>query len=289
MPAWSANQAKLTWQTARNGWFEIWIRLPDGSERPAVTADFPAGTTRYYWNPSLSPDGDRLIYNSTDQAQDRRLWISSLSGGSPVRLTNAQSGSEWGGTWSPDGSRFAYMQTEAGRQSLMIVKTSGGAPPTLLREKVHPNLPDWSRDGDWITYRDEKGWNLISSDGKTSKFLGKIETPYLAFARDGKLLYGILTGETKADQDRATLFSLDPGTLKQKVIKELGKDLQPQWASQSWNDLRFSVAPDGKSLAYSTSKDRQDIWMLQGYRQPGLFNQISDALKQLRLRDPAVR
>ena len=126
----------------------------------------------------------------------------------------------------------------------MIVKTSGGAKPILLRDKVENNLPDWSWNGDWITYRDDKGWNLISPDGKTSKFVGKIETAYLAFSKDGKLLYGIETG---TDQNRATLFSLDLATLKQKVIKELGRDLEP---AQYAGNPRFSVAPDGNPMGW---------------------------------------
>ena len=130
---------------------------------------------------------------------------------------------------------------------------------------------------DWIAFRDERGWNLISPDGKTVKLLGKIVTPYLAFSRNGKLLYGIQTGETEADQDRATLFSLDPVTLKQKVIKELGKDLRPE--SPFNPGLRFSMAPDGKSFVYPTPNYKLDLWMLRGYRQPAWWSQISDALR----------
>ena len=159
----------------------------------------------------------------------------------------------------------------------MTVRASGGAKPTLLKEKVEDYLPDWSRDGDWITYRDDKGWNLISPDGNNTKFRGKIETACLAFSRDGKLLYGIETGETDADQNRATLFSLDPATLKQKITKELGDDLRPLvWPGRT----RFSLAPDGKSLAYTTRKSRNDLWMLQGYRQPGWFDRFSGVFKR---------
>jgi len=68
----------------------------------------------------------------------------------------------------------------------MTVKTSGDATPSVLKKDIDElYLPDWSPAGDWITYRDDRGWNLISPDGKTAKFLGKIETRYLAFSRDG--------------------------------------------------------------------------------------------------------
>ena len=83
-------------------------------------------------------------------------------------------------------------KSHAGKTSLMMVKTSGNAAPVVLREGVNKgSLPDWSPAGDWITFNDDKGWNLISPDGKTSKSLGKIGTRYLAFSKSGKLLYGM--------------------------------------------------------------------------------------------------
>jgi len=278
MAAWSANRAKLAWVTNRNGRWEIWVRLLDGSDRPVVTAaDFPPGTSRLLLNPSLSPDGDRLVYARIDRAGIARLWISSLSGGAPVRLTNTDTdtSAESCGSWSPDGSRFAYLQTQPGKHWLMMVKTSGNAAPVMLKE-VARYIPDWSPQGDWITYQDDKGWSLISPDAKSSKFLARIETRSLAFSKDGKLLYGIETGDTAADKDRATLFSLDPATLKQRVIRELGKDLRPSAFFEP--GIRFSLAPDGKSLVYSTANGWADLWMLTGYRQPGWWGQISDAL-----------
>jgi eukaryotic-like serine/threonine-protein kinase len=279
MAAWSANQSKLAWVTNRNGPYEIWVRLPDGSDRPAITtADFPAGTNRWFMNPSISPDGDRLVYVRIDRAGVGRLWISSLSGGAPVRLTNGEPSSEGGGSWSPDGSRLVYVQLQAGKASLMVVKTSGGATPVTLQEDAETDLPDWSPVGDEITFEDKKGWHLISPDGKTTRFLGKIATSHLTFSKDGKVLYGIQTGETEADKDRATLFSLDPKTLKQKVIKELGKDDMP--GENFGPSIRFSVAPDGKSFVYTTAKYRNDLWMLQGYQQPGWLDRIGDFLKR---------
>jgi Tol biopolymer transport system component len=268
MASWAANQPKLAWVTNRSGPYEIWLRQPDGSDRPVVTAaDFSSETNRGFMNPALSPDGNRIIYTRIDNAGVTRLWISSLAGGSPVRLTSFERDSEYGGVWSPDGTRFAYLQILAGRQSLMTVKTSGNATPTLLKDLGEGYyLPDWSPAGNWITYRDDKGWNLISPDGKTAKFLGKIDSHYLAFSKDGRLLYGIQTG-TGADEDHPMLFSLDPATGKQKTIRDLGREFRP---SSTWvPGIRFSLSPDGKSFVYGTVKERIDIWMLQGYRLPG--------------------
>jgi Tol biopolymer transport system component/tRNA A-37 threonylcarbamoyl transferase component Bud32 len=278
MAAWSAKSDKLAWVTDRSGPYEIWVRGADRSERPRVTsAEFPDGKNKWFLNPAVSPDGERLIFTRISSDGTDRLWMISLAGGMPVRLTNAEPNAEDGSTWSPDGSRFVYRQWVAGKGSLMLVRTSGNATPIELRKDVRNNLPDWSPAGDWITFRDEKGWNLISPDGKTTKFLGKIETSYLAFSKDGKLLYGIQTGTTEADQDRATLFSLDPATLKQKVIKELGKDLRPNSSFEP--GIRFSLAPDGKSIVYSTAKSRSDLWMLQGFRQPGWLSRFSGILR----------
>ena len=276
MAAWSGNQAKLAWVTTRSGPYEIWVRSPDGSDRPVVTpADFPVGTNKSFMNPSLSPDGDRVIYARIDNLGAARLWISSLSGGAPVRLTNTDTDTsgEYGGSWSPDGSHFVYWQEQAGKGSLMMVKTSANAAPVVLREGVNSALPDWSPTGDSITFPDDKGWNLVSPDGKNSKSLGKTHVAYLAFSKSGKLLYGIQWNDQGSNR---TLFSLDLATLKLKVIKELSTDLWP--GTSAWPGIRFSLAPDGKSFVYSTATNRKDLWMLTGYRQPGWWGRISDAL-----------
>ena len=288
MAAWAAKADKLAWVTNRSGPYQIWVRSADGIERPVVTsAEFPDGMNRFFLNPALSPDGERLIFARADNNGVGRLWMISISGGSPVQLTNEEAAFEYGGAWSPDGSRFAYLRVKSGKMSLMTVKTSGNAAPVELGLSTDDasGLPDWSPAGGWITLHDTKGWNLISPDGKTTKFLGNIATSHLAFSRDGKLLYGIRLGETAADRERnnlfsldpVTLFSLDPVTLRQTVIKELDKGLRP--FTNFRPGIRFSLGPDGKSIAYSTEKSRLDLWMLQGYRQPGWSSPFSSVLK----------
>ena len=279
MAAWSAKAKELAWVTNRSGPWEIWVATADGAERPVVTAaEFPDGLNKWFMNPTLSPDGKRLVFTRVDSKGGARMWMISLSGGTPVEVTNDSAELEEPSAWSPDGSRIIYERLKGGKADLMTVRTSGDAVPFEVKSDVQPRgLPSWSPAGDWIAYGDDKDWNLVSPDGKTTRFLGKINAENLAFSLDGKLLYGIENGETDVDRGRVTLFSLDPVTLKQKVIKELGKEMRP--ASNLNPGIRFSLAPDGKSIVYSTQKNRFDLWLLQGYRQPGWFSGFSGVLK----------
>ena len=81
---------------------------------------------------SPSPDGERLIYDRSGKDGAPRLWISSLSGGSPVRLTNVEPGAEYAGAWSPDGSRFVYLQSQGGKVSVMVTVLEVAALPLFV-------------------------------------------------------------------------------------------------------------------------------------------------------------
>jgi hypothetical protein len=89
----------------------------------------------------------------------------------------------------------------------------------------------------------------------------------LAFSKDGKLLYGV-----REEHDRTTLFSLDFATQKVIDIQELGSDLAPRAGDDP--GVRFSLTPDGKSITYTTLTQKNDLWLLEGYRQPGLLPRL---------------
>jgi serine/threonine protein kinase len=262
MPAWARKSDRFAYQTDRTGEPEIWLHDGDGSERPLVTpAMFPSGTTNWWMNPTLSPDGDRLAYTRSTTNGEHGIWISSLAGGPPVRLTNT-SELEYMASWSPDGGRIAYYQSaKGGTKSIMICKTSGQATPMELRSKVSDNLPDWSPTGEWISFADDSGWNLISPDGKSTRALGKIATPHLTFSKDGQTLYGI-----RAEKNHQYLFSLSLTGDQMKTIGDVGTEFVP--SSYLDPGIRFSLSPDGKSILYPSLSIKTSLWMLEGFDAP---------------------
>jgi Tol biopolymer transport system component len=275
MPAWALHQQEFVYDSGRNGAPGIWMR-GDGWDRPIVTPQsFPAGTTNGFVTPTLSPGADRVVYGRIDNQQRYHIWISSVSGGPPVRLTNEKDAVERGGAWSPDGTSVVYWDYRDGIASLMLAKTTGEAAPVVLRQRVADPLPDWSRDGQWISFltfdKDGLYWSIISPDGKTERRIGEPHTLQMAFSADSKRLYGI-----RSEADRCVLYSIDMASKEEKTIGSISKDFSP--SSYSNPGIRLSLAPDGKSILYPTIRRSSSLWMLEGFDQPGWLDWLREAL-----------
>ncbi|MDQ2944633.1 MAG: hypothetical protein M3Y27_01585 [Acidobacteriota bacterium] len=117
-------------------------------------------------NPALSPDGEKIVFSRMSPGGLMRTWIMPLSTGEPVRLNDSVDRVEFAGAWSPDGARFAQIEVGGGKRDLAISKVGSRAAPVILRRNIEGNLPAWSPASEWIAYRDENGWGLISNDEK---------------------------------------------------------------------------------------------------------------------------
>ena len=262
MPAWAAKQPVMVYVSDRNGPNEIWLHRPDNPDRPIVTArDFRDGTTQWLAAPTLSPDASRAIYTRVAEGTTARIWISSVAGGAPVRLTN-EDVDEFTGSWSPDGAWFVYCAVRDDKVDLKKVKTTGQATPIVLKRDVPgANVPAWSPDGNWIAI----GANLVSADGQTTKPLGEHRGPHYMFSADGKHVYSV-----RSDQGREDLFRIDIATGAETVIGNVGREFRP--GSNLSPSIRLSLAPDGKSFIYGSGTFTSNLWMLEGFAaKPGFF------------------
>ncbi|MBI2690229.1 MAG: protein kinase [Acidobacteria bacterium] len=275
MPSWARQQPKFVYASDRNGSPAIWMRS-DGADRPVVTEEsFPPANTAAFGTPALSPGADRVVYLRADQDQQSSIWISSVSGGPPVRLTNnTKDVVERVGSWSPDGGKIVYWQYKNAEIALMVVKSSGEAAPTPVRKNIGVALPEWSPDGQWILFydrQDDAGWSIISPDGKSLKSFGQRKTVQMTFSADSKQLYGIRVGS-----DRCSLFSLDIATQAEKVIGEFSKDYAP--SSYSNPGIRLSLSPDGKSILFPATRRSSSLWMLEGFDSPGWLDKLREMI-----------
>jgi serine/threonine protein kinase len=259
MPYWAAKQPALVFVTNRNGPPEVWLHT-NAADRPLVSIrDIPKQHVQWLMGPALSPDAERVAYTTIYQGgnEDSRLWISAVTGGSPVPLTDDSKVGEFPGSWSPDGAWFAYISEAGGRANLAKVKTSGEAKPTVIKENVDSesnDLPSWSPDGKWIVY----GENLYAADGSGEHSLGKHNALAYTFSADGAVLYGI-----RSEKEQEVLFLVNAATGVEKVIGTFAKEYEPR--SNLNPGVRLSLAPDGKSVVFGAIKRKDNLWLLEGF------------------------
>ncbi len=263
MPAWAARDASLVYVTDRNGGMEIWLHKPGQADRPLVTArDFPPDTTKWFMDPALSPDGTRLIYTRIERTQGSSLWMSSVAGGAPVRVTQDEPESPFGGSWSPDGNWFVYVAIQDGKPVLKKVKTSGQAKPEVLKADMRGigSLPVWSPAGDWILSGGVRA-SLISPDGKSTRDLSSLGDVACTFSSNGSSLF--CGGPEPGDRTgRGQLLS---ASLDGKILRKIGSqgpEFQP--ASPLNPSIRLSLTPDGKSITYGIVKRTANLWLMDG-------------------------
>jgi serine/threonine protein kinase/Tol biopolymer transport system component len=83
--------------------------------------------------PSISPDGKRVMYITSPERDRNELWASNVDGSNKVRL--ATSGALATNSWAPDNSHLSFVEEEAGKPSKAFVI---GADGSGLRELPWP-------------------------------------------------------------------------------------------------------------------------------------------------------
>jgi hypothetical protein len=254
-PAWAAQKDALVWVTDVNDEPQIWLREPSRPDRPVVTASHFPDETQFFVGPVLSPDGAFLIYQRVARgASESYLWMSSVAGGPPQRVTNANV-VELAGSWSPDGRWYVYRAVDGGFRTLKV-PTSGLAEPHSLfvdPEEGHWVLV-WSPDGNWIL--DPNRGVLLSADGESTRALG-VDNSACAFA-PADLLYCFRRRSDGSPSLVATDFAGN-------VVREIGtvarQDLP---AANVGAALRLSPTFDGTGLTYSVVRSEENLWLMEG-------------------------
>ena len=267
-PAWSRNGA-LAYVTRRNGDYEIWLKnRTDQAAHPLITPkDFGSQAGGILTGLEFSPDGMRLAFAKVGR-ESQFIWICSLNGGAPVRLTDQR---RWEGSpgWSPDGSAIAFRTSQPGEQGTWTAKVGSSEPPARIVDQGWGVAAAWSPDGKWITVPMQEGLGLVSPDGKQSRLLSRhfrrSRNSAATWSRDGASLF--LTWLD--DRHRQTLWSLNPTSGVEREIASY--DLDTVFDTVVGTNLKLSLSPDGRSLATSVSRVTGELFLMTGLPEPRSF------------------
>ena len=148
--------------------------------------------------------------------------------------------------WSPDGKEIVLSTNLTGRVNLWKVSAQGSWPMQLVQSDDRQSGEQWSPDGKWITYEQDKGGNelydiyVVSSSG--SQVANLTNTPDVReqssrWSPDGKSIAFVIKPKQAPSYDIAVLDVASRQT--HQLTHE--KDPQYTWSLVDWS-------PDGKTI-----------------------------------------
>jgi dipeptidyl aminopeptidase/acylaminoacyl peptidase len=215
----------------------LWIVATDAKSTPRRLTDGPRDRA-----PRWSPDGRTIAFvRSTSDTGTAQLFLLSLSGGEPHRLTNLTKGAE-PAVWSPDGKTIAFTS-----------KTVPGdtVPPDKDKSDVHVVTLAQYRDNDagWLNPTEHDHIFVVPVDPSadrpakaTALTSGAYDEGEILWSHDGSAL--VFTSDRvdepyyeKQDDDAYAIPA--SGGAMDKIIDIDGPVAQP------------TLSPDGRSYAFS--------------------------------------
>lgn len=130
---------------------DVSARDPGGVFQPADVFDL-----EWADNPTLSPDGKRIVYqrNHFDIMTDRRrshLWLIDIERGQQRPLTSG-GGSDGAPVWSPDGERLAWVSARDKSSQIWTRWLDSGQTAVISQLTESPANLAFSPDGKWLAF-----------------------------------------------------------------------------------------------------------------------------------------
>jgi Tol biopolymer transport system component len=265
---------------------ELQDPLGPGQPNPLVSS------TRWDSQPSFSPDGKRIAFQS-NRSGSFEIWVSSADGSNQVQFTSLGGRPASRPRWSPDGRQIAFWSGE-----MYVVGAEGGPASRFNAREKGGELPAWSSDGRWLYFTsDENVWKVLALEG-TAIQITKNGGASSRESRDGQYVY-----YTKGDEPGIWRVAVSGGE-ETLVIEEFPNYLSGYWdlvddgiyfaddKTSPYPTIRFfdfasrrktsvatlagpavpwagglTVSPDRRSIVYTQSTyTRSEIMLVENFR-----------------------
>jgi dipeptidyl aminopeptidase/acylaminoacyl peptidase len=218
------------------------------------------------FDPSVSPDGTKLVYCSLRKDQYSEIYIANADGTDEKRLTNINTGDACGPVWSHDGKKiafYAFALTHPSRNPAIWVMDPDGSNQQRLTE--HAMSPGWSPDGKQIVFTSNRVGKFqiyaMNSDGSNVRRLtdDKGEDSSPAWSPRGTDIVFV----SDREGEHPALFIMAPdGSQQQRLAFSKRQDFCfPAW-SLDGNTIAFSALNRvaAQYIAVGEERPRCEMW-----------------------------
>ncbi|MCA9299971.1 MAG: PD40 domain-containing protein, partial [Phycisphaerales bacterium] len=241
------------------------------------------------FDPDVSPDGELIVFASTQHRPTADIYIRHRNGSALTRLTNDPA-NDLMPSISPDSKRVAFASNRSGNWDIFVTPITGGAAVSVTSDSAHELHPSWSADGTKLVFcrlgqtsgRWEM-WVVETENPSLSHFIGYGLFPEFSpvaragsegrerilFQRSrerGSRSYGIWTVDYANGQS---------ANMTHIASSDVEAYINPTWSPDGKRVIYASVPnPDAWGDFSSTRPDNANLWMI-GVDEGGLVNLTS--------------
>lgn len=154
--AWNPETNQIVFSSTRDPHDEIFLIPGDGKTGDEVKVTSRTGLVAY--EPSLSPDGDWVVFEShvLDVEENGVIVKSTVDGSGPyIPLTDPAADCRQP-NWSPTENLILYQKIENGQWEIFIIEADGSNPQQVTDGPGNKTDASFSPDGQWIVFSMER-------------------------------------------------------------------------------------------------------------------------------------
>ncbi len=232
------SDSRIAFTSDRDGDFEIYSMLPDGSDLKRLT-----NNSGYDDMPAWSPDGKKIAFVS-DRNGSPEIYVMNADGSRARRLTKDNGPDNALPAWSPDGSGIAWSSERDGNREIYVMDADGSNPTNLTGDPGYDSSPAWSPDGQRILFNSRRDGNLeiyvMDADGSNQVRLTRNATSdgFPAWSPDGSKI-----AFSSSRTGRRAVYVMDAdGSNPAQLTGDAFNDYWPAWS------------PDGAQIAFTSDR-----------------------------------
>jgi Tol biopolymer transport system component len=249
----SPDGGTIAYTSSRTGNYEVFLHHLDGRPETQVT-DYKGEDFLQDW----SPDGRQLIFLSSRQDDQPKLFIADSDGGGVRILVDQPVSDSAPSRWSPDGKRVAYLVTADESTSLWTIGPEGDGAKQVIQ---NVESFDWYRDSRHGIYtRRHKSYSeMIAIHLETGEEQSLYVGPFMEMdvAPDGSAV-AFCFGPGHMSMGLA-LLELEPPVDTERLPRAAGEPEYVVRTEGTWHVHNGGWSPDSRSLVYTRDQDYGDI------------------------------